>query len=154
MLPLRELTDLPDAAIERAARARLALMDVLETSGREPSRISGGQRKRVALARATLDPLLLFCDEPTSALDPLAATQVENVLRRLRDAFGMRIIAVTHDPVGVRNLADRVVVLGDGAVRASGSVSEVERQVPSFFARLAPAWTATVATEGRGDGSR
>lgn len=135
-LPLRELTDLPASVVELAARSRLALVDVLETEDRMPSQISGGQSKRAALARATiLDPRVLFCDEPTSALDPLAAAQVDSLLLRLRDAFQMAIIAVTHDPATVRNISDLVLAVGDGRVHAAGTVSEIERVVPSFFAR-------------------
>lgn len=135
-LPLRELTDLPKAVVELAGRARLALVDVLDIQGRSPGQISGGQSKRAALARATiLDPTLLFCDEPTSALDPLAAAQVDAILLRLRDAFRMGIVAVTHDPASVRSISDLVVALGDGGVRAVGTVSEIEREVPSFFGR-------------------
>lgn len=136
MLPLRELTDLPTAVVERAARERLALVDVLETQHRAPSQISGGQSKRAALARATiLDPTVLFCDEPTSALDPLAAAQVDATLLRLREAFRMAIVAVTHDPASVRCISDLVVALADGGVQAVGGVAEIEREVPSFFER-------------------
>lgn len=135
-LPLRELTDLPPSVIERAGRARLALVDVLDIQDRSVSEISGGQSKRAALARATiLDPAVLFCDEPTSALDPLAAAQVDGILLRLRDAFRMSIVAVTHDPASVRSISDFVVALGEGTVRAVGSVDEIEREVPSFFER-------------------
>lgn len=135
-LPLGELTDLPREVVALAARSRLALVDVLETEGRLPSQISGGQSKRAALARATiLDPSLLFCDEPTSALDPLAATQIDATLLRLRDAFQMAIVAVTHDPATVRRVSDLVIALGEGGVRAAGTVADIERAVPSFFER-------------------
>lgn len=135
-LPLRELTDLPPAVIELAGRARLSLVDVLDIQDRSVSEISGGQSKRAALARATiLDPAVLFCDEPTSALDPLAAAQVDAILLRLRDAFRMSIVAVTHDAASVRSISDLVVALGDGTVRAVGTVNEIEREVPSFFER-------------------
>lgn len=135
-LPLRELTNLPPAVIELAGRARLALVDVLDIQDRPPSQISGGQGKRAALARATiLDPGILFCDEPTSALDPLAAAQVDAILLRLRDAFRMAIVAVTHDSASVRSISDLVVALGEGGVRAVGTVADIEREVPSFFER-------------------
>ena len=136
VLGLRELTNLPEPVIERAGRARLALVDVLEIEERLPSQVSGGQSKRAALARATIfDPPILFCDEPTSALDPLAAAHVDRVLLRLRDTFNMGIVAVTHDPASVQAISDRVLVLGGGKVDASGTVAQVRRAVPGFFER-------------------
>lgn len=151
-LPLRELTDLPPSVIELAGRARLALVDVLDIQDRSVSEISGGQSKRAALARATiLDPAVLFCDEPTSALDPLAAAQVDGILLRLRDAFRMSIVAVTHDPASVRSISDLVVALGDGTVRAVGAVHEIEREVPSFFERARSAGERENPRERRRD---
>lgn len=139
-LPLQELTNLPRSVIERLVRARLALVDVLSVERSFPDRISGGQSKRAALARATiLDPWVLLCDEPTSALDPVAGAQVDRLLLRLRAALGMAIVAVTHDVESVRTIADRAVVVGDGRVRAIATVPELELsadpEIRAFFGR-------------------
>lgn len=92
VLALRELPDVPEAVIRRVGRARLSLLDVLATEAGLPSQISGGQAKRVGLARATiLDPELLFCDEPTSGLDPLTAAQIDPTLSQFRYVFGATI---------------------------------------------------------------
>jgi phospholipid/cholesterol/gamma-HCH transport system ATP-binding protein len=141
LMPLRELTRLPAELARELARAKLALVHLGSLQNRMPSEISGGQSKRVALARATmLDPSLLLCDEPTSGLDPVAAGQIDNTLLRFRDALGVAIVAVTHDVASVRTIADRVVLLGDGSIYAQGTVSELELDrrplVYDFFHRL------------------
>jgi phospholipid/cholesterol/gamma-HCH transport system ATP-binding protein len=140
VLPLRELTLVPEPVIRRAGRARLALLEVLSTEARLPSQISGGQAKRAGLARATiLDPQLLFCDEPTAGLDPLTAGQIDRMLLRFRDVFGTTIIAVTHDIDTARTISDRVLVLGRRGVLAEGPLGELEQHpdpdVRSFFGR-------------------
>jgi phospholipid/cholesterol/gamma-HCH transport system ATP-binding protein len=140
VLPLRELPSVPEPVIRRAGRARLSLLDVLATEARLPSQISGGQAKRVGLARATiLDPALLFCDEPTSGLDPLTAAQIDRTLSRFRSVFGTTIVAVTHDIDTARTISDRVLVLGRQTLLAQGRISDLEqhadREVRSFFRR-------------------
>lgn len=140
VLPLRELTAVPEAVIRRVGRARLSLLEVLATEGRLPSNISGGQAKRVGLARATiLDPELLFCDEPTSGLDPLTAAQIDRTLLRLRSVFGTTVVAVTHDIDTARTISSRVLVLGRCGLLAEGQIGELERHadpdVRSFFDR-------------------
>jgi phospholipid/cholesterol/gamma-HCH transport system ATP-binding protein len=151
VLPLRELPNVPEPVIHRAGRARLSLLEVLATEARLPSQISGGQAKRVGLARATiLDPMLLFCDEPTSGLDPLTAAQIDRVLLRFRSVFGTTILAVTHDIDTARTISDRVLVLGRRGLLAQGSIAELERHadldVRSFFGR---AGTPAEGGEGR-----
>jgi phospholipid/cholesterol/gamma-HCH transport system ATP-binding protein len=140
MLPLRELTDLPDPIMTEMAHTRLALVDVPELASRRPAEISGGQRKRVALARASiLDPEVVFCDEPTSGLDPIVADSIDRTLLRLRDALGITIVAVTHDVASVRRIADRCVMLGGGGILADSPAEALDRipdpRVRAFFAR-------------------
>jgi phospholipid/cholesterol/gamma-HCH transport system ATP-binding protein len=127
MFPAVELTDVLEPIARGLARAKLAQLGVLDLAHRHPDRISGGQRKRVALARALiLDPALVFCDEPTSGLDPVTAELIDEKLLFIRDAFQIAVLAVTHDIASVRRIADRVLVLAHGEVAASGSVAEVE----------------------------
>jgi phospholipid/cholesterol/gamma-HCH transport system ATP-binding protein len=127
MFPALELTDLIEPVARELARAKLAQLGVGELALRLPDQISGGQRKRVALARALiLDPALVFCDEPTSGLDPITAQLIDEKLLFIRDAFRIAVIAVTHDIASVRRIADRVLVLAHGEVAAAGSVEEVE----------------------------
>ncbi len=127
MFPAQELTDVLEPIARELARTKLAQLGVADLAARHPDQISGGQRKRVALARALiLDPALVFCDEPTSGLDPVTAQLIDEKLLFIRDAFQIAVIAVTHDIASVRRIADRVLVLAHGEVAASGSVAEVE----------------------------
>jgi phospholipid/cholesterol/gamma-HCH transport system ATP-binding protein len=142
-LPARELTPLPDALVREMAWQRLRLFGLDELAHRRPSDISGGQQKRVALARATLlDPEIIFCDEPTAGLDPLVSATIDSALRRFCDALGNTVIAVTHDMATVEAIADRVLLLGDGQVRASGRpdqlAASVDPEVHAFWHRDPP----------------
>ncbi|MFW5741306.1 MAG: ABC transporter ATP-binding protein [Myxococcota bacterium] len=139
-LPVRELADVPDRVASELALAKLALVGLSHLASKLPSQISGGQRKRVALARAVvLDPGVLYCDEPTSGLDPQTAASIDRTLLRFRDVFGLSIVAVTHDKESIRTIADRALVLGDEGVCADGPVSELEQSdhptVRGFFHR-------------------
>jgi phospholipid/cholesterol/gamma-HCH transport system ATP-binding protein len=142
-LPLRELTPLPEAVIVEMARMRLALVGLDGFDHRAPESLSGGQRKRAALARASvLDPELVFCDEPSAGLDPVIAAGIDATLLRFRDVLGITIIAVTHELESIRAVADRAVMLGDGGVVAAGTIDELaasrEPPVYNFFHRIAP----------------
>jgi phospholipid/cholesterol/gamma-HCH transport system ATP-binding protein len=142
-LPVLELTRIPKVVAYEMSRAKLALVQLSELEHRLPSELSGGQAKRVALARATvLDPVILFCDEPTSGLDPATARRIDETLVRFRDVLGVTVITVTHDVEGVRAIADRAIVVDDGHVVAEGSIESLEKSdvpaVYSFFHRREP----------------
>jgi phospholipid/cholesterol/gamma-HCH transport system ATP-binding protein len=93
-----------------------------------PSELSGGMLKRASFARAlALDPELLFLDEPTAGLDPTSAAGVDELVRRLRDTFGLTIVMITHDLDLLWQVTDRVAVLGEGRVQAIGSMDELSR---------------------------
>lgn len=126
-LPLRELTRLPEPVIAELARRRLAVVGLTGLERRFPAEVSGGQRKRAALARATvLDPEIVFCDEPTAGLDPINAAQVDHTLTRFREVFALTVVAVTHDLASVRAIADRAIMLGEGKVIATGDADQLE----------------------------
>jgi len=138
-LPLREHTRLEDGLIDEIAASKLALTGLApEVGAQYPSELSGGMMKRASLARAlALDPELLFLDEPTAGLDPEAAGGVDELVRRLRDLFGLTIVMITHDLDLLWQVADRVAVLAEGKVQAIGSMSELARMdhpaVRKFF---------------------
>lgn len=142
-IPPLELTELPKEVIALLARSRLALLGVLDIEHQYPAEISGGQSKRVALARATvLDPEVLFCDEPTTGLDPPGAAYIDALLTHFRDVLRMAIVAVTHDVASVRAIADRAIVLVRGRIAAEGTFQDLENNpdpsVQALLHRTAP----------------
>ncbi len=142
-MPLREITKLPAAIIAEMARIKLALVGLAGFETRSPNSLSGGQRKRAALARASiLDPEIIFCDEPSAGLDPVVAASIDDTLRRFRDALGITIVIVTHELDSIRAIADRAIMFGNGGIMALGTVAELEQSklpdVYNFFHRIAP----------------
>lgn len=137
-LPLRELTKLPDDVIKEMVRMRLALVGMADLGRRLPANISGGQRKRAALARASiLDPEIIFCDEPTAGLDPVVAAEVDNTLVKFRDALGSSVVVVSHELESIRATADRCLMFAKGKLAAEGTLDELEHSrdevVHQFF---------------------
>ncbi len=127
--PLYEQTRLPHAICRQLARLKLALAGLPgDVAKKRPSELSGGMRKRVALARAlALDPELLFLDEPTSGLDPISARAFDALIRLLADSLGLTVFLVTHDLDTLSSIIDRVIVLSDGSVLGSGSIAELRK---------------------------
>ncbi len=114
MLPMRLFTTLPAAARAQRARLKLALVGLDGSFDAMPSDLSGGMRKRAALARAlALDPPLLFLDEPGSGLDPVNAARLDELILQLRDHLGTTLVMVTHEIDSVFAVADRVLYLDE-----------------------------------------
>jgi phospholipid/cholesterol/gamma-HCH transport system ATP-binding protein len=137
-LPLRELTNLPSSVVGEMVRMRLELMGIGELAERHRSEISGGQRKRAALARASiLDPELILCDEPTAGLDPVVAAEIDHTLVRFRDALGSTLVVVSHELASIRATADRAIMLAGGSIVATGSIDDLvqshHKAVYEFF---------------------
>lgn len=128
-LPLREHTKQSDAAIDAKALEKLSLAGLQpEVASQFPAELSGGMMKRASLARAlALEPELLFLDEPTAGLDPDSAAGVDMLVRTLRDQYGLTVVMITHDLDLLWQVADRVAVLADGKVQATGSMDELSR---------------------------
>jgi phospholipid/cholesterol/gamma-HCH transport system ATP-binding protein len=152
-LPLRELTKLPAIVIDEMVRMRLSLVGLTGMAHRMPAEMSGGQRKRAALARASiLDPELVFCDEPSAGLDPVIAAGIDEMLLRFRAALGITLVVVTHELESIRAIADRAVMFARGRIRAQGAIDELsdseDPEVFGFFHRVAadPATTPRTAT--------
>jgi phospholipid/cholesterol/gamma-HCH transport system ATP-binding protein len=139
-LPLREYTDLPDAAIKAIVRLKLCLVGLPGVGDRLPNELSGGMKKRAALARAlALDPDVLFFDEPGSGLDPIAAAALDQLILHLNRSFGTTMVIVTHDLENAFNVAHRILMLDQGRIRKIGTPTEVKASadpwVKSFLAR-------------------
>jgi phospholipid/cholesterol/gamma-HCH transport system ATP-binding protein len=137
-VPLREQLDLEPHLIAEIARLKLSLVGLAaEVAFRYPSELSGGMRKRAALARAlALDPELLFLDEPTAGLDPIAAGAFDALIRDLRDGLGLSVFMVTHDLDSLTAICDRIAVLVDKHL-IIGTISELLRNphpwIQSYF---------------------
>lgn len=127
--PLREHTALPKSLRDEVVDLRIRLAGLPpEAADKRPAELSGGMKKRAALARAlALEPEMLFLDEPTSGLDPISARAFDNLLRTLCDSLGLTALLTTHDLDTLWGLVDRVVVLHGGKVIADGPVAEVAR---------------------------
>ena len=127
--PLFEHTTQPPGTCRQLARLKLGLANLpADVAKKKPSELSGGMRKRVALARAlALDPELLFLDEPTSGLDPISARAFDTLIRLLADSLGLTVFLVTHDLDTLFSIIDRVIVLSNGRVLGSGSVAELKQ---------------------------
>jgi ABC-type polar amino acid transport system ATPase subunit len=112
MLPLRLFTELDHAEREQRARWKLALVGLEDAFDLEPAELSGGMRKRAAIARAlALDPELLYLDEPSSGLDPFSAARLDGLILNLRRHLGTTVVMVTHSIDSVFAVADRVLYL-------------------------------------------
>lgn len=128
-VPLMEHTSLSVHDAIRVASLKIALADLSpEVRHKYPSELSGGMRKRAALARAlALDPDIVFLDEPTSGLDPIAAAAFDQLIRTLRDALGLTVFMITHDLDSLYSICDRVAVLAHKRVVVADSLDKVER---------------------------
>jgi phospholipid/cholesterol/gamma-HCH transport system ATP-binding protein len=139
-LPLREHSSLDDALIDDVAEWKLSLTGLPPDAGlKAPGELSGGMLKRASLARAiALDPELLFLDEPTSGLDPASSAGVDELILRTHALYGLTIVMVTHDLDLLWQVSDRVAVLGEGRVLATGSMEELSHDshpiVRAYFA--------------------
>lgn len=126
-LPLREHTRLGERLIDEIAAVKIALAGLPPSAGPKfPAELSGGMRKRAALARAiALDPRLLFLDEPTAGLDPLSASGFDDLVRRLRELLGLTIVIITHDLDLLWRVADRVAFMVEGRIAGAGTMHEL-----------------------------
>lgn len=140
MLPLVLDGVAPSGAAEEVARARLSQVRMSHAWGLYPGELSGGMRKRAALARALIrEPKVLFCDEPSAGLDPLTSRELDELLLELRDSLGLAIVLVTHELESIRALAEKILYLHGGEVLWDGTLSDVLERGPErirdFFAR-------------------
>lgn len=139
-VPLREHTTLPDDFIDELAVIKLKLSNLdASVAPLMPAELSGGMKKRAALARAiALDPELLVLDEPGSGLDPVSAHALDELILQLKELLGLTIVMITHDMNSLRNVADRAVFLGQKIALACDSPENLalseHAEVADFFA--------------------
>jgi phospholipid/cholesterol/gamma-HCH transport system ATP-binding protein len=124
--PLREHTKLSSREIREKVIEKLGILNLHGVDQMMPSQLSGGMKKRVGLARALmLEPEVLLYDEPTSGLDPLSSRMVDELIASTRIRFGVTSIVISHDMAGALQIADSVVLLADGRVKAAGTPEEL-----------------------------
>ncbi len=118
-----------DLSLEELRRKVAEVLDMVELSGTEekkPSELSGGMRKRVGLARAIIyQPQIVLYDEPTTGLDPVVSDSIDRLILRVRDALKVTTVVVTHDMRSARRVGQRILMLHNGRIYASGTPDEI-----------------------------
>jgi len=129
---------IPQAVRREIVAQKLDLVGLLDAWDKLPSELSGGMRKRAALARAmALDPQFLLCDEPSAGLDPATSFALDQLLLSLREKAGVSILVVTHELRSIRSIADKVLFLADGGIIFDGTLEDAMHsdvnELKSFF---------------------
>ncbi|HOM79327.1 MAG TPA: ATP-binding cassette domain-containing protein [Candidatus Cloacimonas acidaminovorans] len=137
-IPLELHTKLPRSLIDRIIQVKLNLVNLSEVLYKFPSELSGGMKKRAALARAiALDPQILFCDEPSAGLDPLTAASLDELILSLKKQLKMTIVVVTHELASIHRIADKIIFLEEGKMLFNGTLEEAKKagipQIDTFF---------------------
>ena len=129
-VPLREHLRLPQRLMDEIAAMKIAMVGLPPEAGAKfPSELSGGMRKRAALARAlAMDPEIVFLDEPTAGLDPIGAAAYDNLIKGLQENLGLTVFMVTHDLDSLYAICDRIAVLAEQRVLVTGGMDVMMQQ--------------------------
>ena len=126
-LPLQEHTKLDESTIEIMIRLKLDQVGLSGFENYMPAQLSGGMKKRAAIARAlSMDPEILFFDEPSAGLDPIIAAGIDDLILKLKKAFRITIVVVTHELASAFLIADRMILLDKGVIVANGTTKELQ----------------------------
>jgi len=149
-LPIQEFSNAPKEILPDIVRLKLEMVRLGGYGSYYPAELSGGMKKRAALARAmALDPHILFCDEPTEGLDPVMSAEMDNLLLELNRVLGITMVVITHDLQSIKTISDWSIMVGgeSRSVIAAGPPHELENsadpRVYDFFHRQAPSGNAS-----------
>ena len=127
-LPLKEATSLPKGEIRTRVRDKMKLFDLEGIDNNYPSQLSGGMKKRVALARALVtEPEIVLFDEPTTGLDPIRKSAVHSMISDYQRRLGFTGVVISHDIPDIFYISQRVAMLDEGKIRFEGTPNEIQR---------------------------
>ena len=134
-LPLIEYTDLSKAMIDEIVEYKISIVGLKsEDANLYPSQISGGMKKKAALARSlAMDPKLLFLDEPTSGLDPISAREFDALILKLRGLLGLTIVMVSHDLQSIYDTLDSIAIIDEKKIIYEGSLDNIKSVKNEFI---------------------
>lgn len=137
-IPLEQHTKLSPDIMDRIIKTKLHLVNLSHALNLLPSELSGGMKKRAALARAlALDPDILFCDEPSAGLDPLTSLALDELILKLKEQLNMTIVVVTHELASIERIADKIIFLDAGKMLFNGTLADAKKsgikEINSFF---------------------
>ncbi len=139
--PLREHTHKSEREIRAQVLQKLEQVGLASKADNTPDELSGGQRKRIGLARAlALDPKIVLYDEPTTGLDPITTDSVDQMVIDAKKAYGVTSVIISHDIGSAFRVADHMSVLYQGTILADGTPDEVRRSVDPFVKRFFSLW--------------
>ncbi|MCK4653994.1 MAG: ATP-binding cassette domain-containing protein [Candidatus Cloacimonetes bacterium] len=137
-IPLEQHTDLPEELMGKIIRVKLNLVNLGKAEYLLPAELSGGMKKRAALARAiALDPVILICDEPSAGLDPLTSAALDDLILKLKTLLKMTILIVSHELASIHRIADKIIFIDKRKVLFSGTLKEAKSstvpELATFF---------------------
>ncbi len=135
---VRHIKNLSRAEIDERVASVLEAVGLSQTINQMPSQLSGGQRKRIGIARTLiLNPEVMLYDEPTAGLDPITSLDINNLINEVQEKFNTSSIIITHDLTCAKSTGDRIVMLLDGQFKYQGTFEEVfnsvDERVKSFY---------------------
>jgi len=135
---MRNFRELSKSEVNSRVEDVLNSVSLLKSKDQYPAELSGGQKKRIGIARTlVLRPEIMLYDEPTAGLDPISSIEINNLIRDISNQFGVSSIIITHDLVCAKTTGDRLVMMFDGVVQSQGTFEEVfdteDERIKSFY---------------------